>query len=64
MSLQTGDILVERSSGLHLLLYEADIYEDEYGKHDVWTFLVLETGRQTWWYTVYLEDEVIYTRVA
>jgi hypothetical protein len=64
MSLQTGDILLERSSGQHLLLYEPDVYEDEYGLHDVWIFLVLETGRQTWWYADYLEDEVDYMRAA
>ena len=64
MSLQTGDILLERSSGQHLLLYEPDVYEDGIHTHDVWIFLVLETGKQTWWHTVCLEDEQEYTRVA
>jgi hypothetical protein len=65
MSLQAGDILYYAPFNEHLLLLECEMARDgDNIDRPAWTMLCLESGRETWYWEMALEDEAEYVRVA
>jgi len=63
--LQAGDILYYPPFNEHLLLLESKIVIDEDDvEKPAWTMFCLETGKETWYWEVCLEDEECYRRFA
>lgn len=65
LPLQAGDILYYAPFDEHLLLLECEMACDgDNIERAAWTMLCLETGRETWYWEMALEDEAEYVRVA
>lgn len=65
--LQAGDILYYPPFDEHLMLLKREtiMADDDDGVEKAsWTMLCLETGKETWYWEVVLEDEDCYRRVA